>query len=536
MKNKGKPSPNPDLRKYAEELLKMNSSKTHAALTEFDYLRLIHELEVHQIELELQKEELSAAKEKVDLESQRYTELYDFAPVGYFTLSRTGQILELNLSGAKLLGTERARIKNRMFGSFVADESQTIFNQFLFDLTSENSTKSYEVKIRSGERSFLNVIIKGTISENGKQCFLTATDITERKHTEEMLRESEDSLNEAQRIAKIGSWEWDMISGKVNWSNEMFQVFDIDRDNFDGDPSSILKVIHPDDIERFSDSMKDNLLKGNSPTLIYRVIHRDGSVHTIQAEGRNYFNDAGIPIRNIGTAQDITERKKAEEDRKLINKMNEELLKHMTDIRENERALISREIHDQLGQAMTALKLDLNWLQQNASSNAEVKQKLDGMVDIINTTIKDVQRISSELRPGILDDLGLAAAIEWYCEEFENRTGLMVDLNLDEVQIQDEKASLALFRVMQESLTNVIRHAQAKSIKVSLHEINEHVVLDIEDDGIGISIDKLKSIHSLGLLGMHDRIKQVGGTLDILFGYENGTKLRICVPLLEETE
>jgi len=236
------------------------------------------------------------------------------------------------------------------------------------------------------------------------------------------------------------------------------------------------------------------------------------------------------PGKFVTIFQDVTELKKAEEEKHLANEIHEQLLKHMTEIRENERAIISREIHDQLGQSLTALKLDLSWLQSNLSTSAEISNKLSGMADIINSTIKDVQRISAELRPGILDDLGLAAAIEWYAEEFEKRSGLHVELDLDEIPIQDEKTSLALFRVMQESLTNVIRHAQATTIKISLHEINEHVVLDVDDNGIGISIEKLKSMKSLGLMSMHDRVKQVNGTLDILCGHDAGTKLRICVP------
>lgn len=153
------------------------------------------------------------------------------------------------------------------------------------------------------------------------------------------------------------------------------------------------------------------------------------------------------------------------------------------------------------------------------------------MLEIINSTIKDIQRISSELRPGILDDLGLAAAIEWYTEEFEKRSNLSVELYLDEISIQDEKINLALFRVMQESLTNVIRHAQATSVKISLFELNEHVVLDIEDNGSGIQMSNLKSAKSLGLRGMHERIMQVGGTFDILSDNKSGMKLRVSIPL-----
>ena len=125
-------------------------------------------------------------------------------------------------------------------------------------------------------------------------------------------------------------------------------------------------------------------------------------------------------------------RKQAEEEIRKSKKLLEDLHKHLNEIRENERALISREIHDQIGQSLTALKLDLNWMHKYINTNPEAVAKLEGMIELVSNTIKDVQRISSDLRPGILDDLGLVSAIEWYCDEFEKRTGIKCNLKLDD--------------------------------------------------------------------------------------------------------
>jgi len=164
------------------------------------------------------------------------------------------------------------------------------------------------------------------------------------------------------------------------------------------------------------------------------------------------------------------------------------------------------------------------------NTSPEATAKFQGMIELISKTIKDVQRISSDLRPGILDDLGLAAAIEWYCDEFEKRTGIRCSLKLDDSTFDDSQKNLVFFRVLQEALTNVIRHADASSVSIILHQSKYRITLTIHDNGVGIPEEKIESYKSLGLISMRERVRQFDGKFVVSAKEGNGTKLTVFIP------
>ncbi len=233
----------------------------------------------------------------------------------------------------------------------------------------------------------------------------------------------------------------------------------------------------------------------------------------------------------ISVFEVITPRKRAENKLKNAYKVMLELYNHQEEVKENERKAISRQIHDELGQLLTALKIDIGWTSDNLQNIAKVKKRLKGMNDIVNDTITSVQRISSDLRPGILDDLGLTPALEWYCQNFEKRTGIKCLFKSDDVSLTNEYKNITLYRVLQEALTNVIRHAKAKSVNVNLHQEGNSIVLEVIDDGTGMDQEKIDSYNSLGLIGMRERIIQFNGNLVITSARNKGTKLSIKIPL-----
>ncbi len=216
------------------------------------------------------------------------------------------------------------------------------------------------------------------------------------------------------------------------------------------------------------------------------------------------------------------EIQKGKEQMQLLNR-------HLINAREDERAAISLMIHDELGQALTALKIDLSWVRKNGDSDM-VHQKLDQLVESTNNIIRKVQRISSELHPKLLTDLGLADAIEWYCGEQQERTGLKFELFVEESGTKDFQTDLALFRILQEALTNVIRHAQAIRVVISIHYESDGTYMVIADDGVGIVPAILESSKSMGLFGMRERAIQRNGTLELALNSPSGTKISVFIP------
>jgi two-component system sensor kinase len=200
---------------------------------------------------------------------------------------------------------------------------------------------------------------------------------------------------------------------------------------------------------------------------------------------------------------------------------------------ERERRRIARAVHDDLGQALTALKLDANWIAQRLNGeDPGIREHLQGMQKLLDATSASVRRISSELRPSVLDDLGLDAAVEWQTQEFSRRTGIP-----GEVRLRIHRGSLpgpvstALFRILQEALTNVVRHADATRVTISLVELPDHALLEISDDGVGMPALADDVRPSLGLLGMRERAEAVGGALVIEPATPRGTTVRAEIPL-----
>ena len=230
---------------------------------------------------------------------------------------------------------------------------------------------------------------------------------------------------------------------------------------------------------------------------------------------------------------DITERKRTEEELKSSRQQLRDLSTRLQTILEEERTRISREIHDELGQQLTILKMELAWLKKQLPREEKLlRQRTQSMAKLVDATIQGVRRISTEMRPVVLDDLGLTAAMEWQVEEFKNRTGLRCQFTAwpEEVTL-DRDRSTTVFRIFQETLTNIVRHAHADEIQVRLEKAEDHLCLEVRDNGRGITEGQIANSKSLGLLGIRERALLWGGTVGIHGTPGKGTTLCVKIPL-----
>ena len=314
------------------------------------------------------------------------------------------------------------------------------------------------------------------------------------------------------------------------------QMFGVRRDEAIGGPlerflPQRFREAHHGHVEKFGHTGVTSRRMGDQTTLW--ALRADGSELPIEAS----ISQAGEPGRRLYTVilRDISRRKQAEETMLRQQQELRELSARVLEAREEEKARIARELHDELGQLLTALKMDLAWLRARLpAGDAELAARAEGMGALLDRTVGSSRRIAADLRPLMLDDLGLADAAQWLADEFAKHSGIRLEMRAPEEGALDalaKDAATAVYRAIQESLTNIARHSGAKSAWLLLARENGEVLVEVEDDGRGIAPEDLAKARSLGLKGMRERIAYYGGSLEIGAAPRGGTRLRLRVPL-----
>lgn len=346
-------------------------------------------------------------------------------------------------------------------------------------------------------------------------------DVTERKRTDKLLNDREELYRKIVETAQEGIWTIDDKNHTTFVNTCMANMLGYERHEMIGkDPSEFVEI---GSYQKVMDDLTA-VRAGATSQFDYCLLTKTKSKKWVLINATPIMND-GVYAGALAMIMDITERKKREEELNESHEQLRHLASRLQTIREEERSSIARDIHDELGQQLTALKMDAYWIAKNQSDQNETfKRKIDSIMSIANHALEVVEKKAIELHPNILHDLGLLSAIEWQNREFQNRFGIAIDFSSDgSDQGLPNEVALAFYRIYQEALNNISRHAEATSIIARFERNIEGMSLSIQDDGKGFDQERLDRKKSLGLLGMRERAFIIGGTFDIQSFPSKGT-------------
>ena len=359
-------------------------------------------------------------------------------------------------------------------------------------------------------------------------------DFSDYKRAEEALRESEELLGLFVEHAPAALAMFDNEMRYLHASRRWRADYGLgDRD--------LRGVSHYEVFPEIPEVWKEAHRRGLAGEVLSREADRferaDGSEQWIRWEVRPWRDPEGRVGGIVIFSEEITERKKAQEALLRSEKVAfqrqqlQALAERLQQAREEERKMVARDLHDDIGQILTAIKMDMTWAVRHLPrSNDEVHDRLKGSIELINDGVRSVRKICSGLRPGILDDLGLAAAVEWQSNEFAARAGILCEVSVPDGELHlDSDRATAIFRIYQECLTNVARHAEARTVRTSLYRQDENILLVVRDDGKGFNESEVAG--SLGVLGMKERAQACGGSVQVSSSPGEGTTITVCVPL-----
>ncbi|MDD4870264.1 MAG: PAS domain S-box protein [Kiritimatiellae bacterium] len=365
----------------------------------------------------------------------------------------------------------------------------------------------------------------------------TVRDITKRKRAEEALRQSEATIRSVFGAAPVGICI--MKDRKYQSANKYWcEEFGYPEESIIGKTTRILYE-SDEEYNRVGQELYAHLQESGLASVETRLRCGDGSFREVVVTAAPVRPD-DLSAGTVAIIHDVTERMKAAQALAEHQARLKELAQYLMDIREEERTRVAREIHDELGQMLSGLQMDVSSLQKTLGNQTGattesrlVTTKLEGMRELLDRGITEVRRISASLRPGMLDDLGLAAAVKWQIRQFEERTGIRCVSTIPEIPELTGKKATAMFRIFQEILTNVMRHSGATEVKIDLRMDSGRYILEIIDNGRGITVQEVTSTRSFGILGMKERVQMAGGEFDITGAPGRGTRVRVMIPATE---
>lgn len=360
-------------------------------------------------------------------------------------------------------------------------------------------------------------------------------EIEKRRATEKELLHAYHVQTVAQRVAGLGIWEIDTGTGAMQCSDEFFRIFGLEPQSVQLTLGSALSFIHPDDQKSFSQTIVATRETLQTYRKEHRIVQPNGSIRHVISQGQTVVDEQRRLTGVIGSLLDITKHKQAEQALRQSHDNLRRLAAHQEKIKEEERKRIAREVHDELGGLLTGLKAIVERsMEQTAKAGMPCEKLLHQARVLTDSAIESVRRIVTDLRPSVLDQLGIWAALEWYVEQLAERTHLVCTCTISETAAAatlDEERSTMLFRIVQEALTNVVRHAQASRARVDVVHEDGFIMVEIADDGKGIDTNRLLDRQSWGISGMYERVHQIGGELKFSGTPGKGTLVLLRFPL-----
>ncbi len=463
-------------------------------------------------------------------------------PVGVWVTDGGGRVIVENPAGQRIwAGAERSAVQGRgKYKGWWADSGKRIERGewALERAISRGETSIGEaINIQCFDGSFKTVLNSAAplVGPQGEieGAIVVNEDITERQRAAEELRVSKELFQTTFDSAAVGITLYDLTGRFLLANSALCETLGYSEEELLH--KRLKEITHPDDLAKAAEFERQVLagqLKHYGIEL--RLYHRQGHVVWSVLSVALVQDREQAPLYFIGQVLDITSRKTMEQELIESRTRLRELAAHHDAVREGERKRIALEIHDELGQLLTALKMDISLLRMQSGADPEVGRRTGDMRELVEKTIRVVRQVASNLRPAALN-LGIGPALEWLVEDFGQRTGIAYELNLSggEIDLDDTRAT-AVFRIVQESLTNVMRHADAASVAVSLRRDGETLFLEVKDDGRGFDYEAASHGPSFGLLGIRERVRVLGGALTIDSGAGRGTVVSIHIPRISE--
>ena len=457
---------------------------------------------------------------------KKLSEVYERVTDGFIAIDHNWCYSYVNKKAGELLGKDPAYLIGKHVWTEFPQEDDNPFYLSYLQAMERQEMRIVEEYSRPHNRWFQNLIYP---SPDGLSIFLT--DITASKKVQLEIAESELRFRTLTRAAPVGIFETD-AAGSTTFVNETWlQYSGLTFEEALG--AGWLQAVHPGDREWLAKGWQGKTQVQAESYSEYRIVDKNGRQRWVNGKAVPFKNTDGKIKGYIGIILDVTERKKAESKQQESSEQLRKLTRHLQDIREEERMKIAREIHDELGQQLTGLKMDIAWLmKKTGQDNPVIKAKFHDTLMLIDATVKSIRRIATELRPSIIDDLGLNAAIDWQISEFRERLDIEIEY---ENEFNDKNIpsdiSIGLFRIIQESLTNIAKHAGAKKLNIKIEQLDNAVKLMVQDDGVGFDIQAKQTDLSFGLLGIKERTGMMQGACVILSKPGAGTIITITIPL-----